>query len=132
MSEIINKETSGLAVQFVEREYFIDRVLILQEKYKEHWSGWYEFLQAYRQHDQSIDSNNFELDEWAFLCEAFSSDLFLREFYQDSGPPHCRVQGSQNPERRSGFCFGALTCSTPSNISTLRSGQLNPVTDIRR
>ena len=137
MTNIINTEKgNGLSVQFVQREYFVKRVFELQEKYKEQWSGWYEFLQAYVKRDSSIDFFNFELEEWAFLCTEFESDLLLSEvqnnvgLWHDSEPPPERHQthGSDKPERRSGFRFGELVCLTPHGISTLCNGRSIPAT----
>jgi hypothetical protein len=108
-----NLQTSGgLTVQFVQQEYFIERIFAFEEKYKHLWNGWYEFLEDYQNKASSIDRSNFELDEWAFLCEEFQTDLFLREIRQeDSGPPgESNAPGSERPEHSSGLSFGELTC----------------------
>jgi hypothetical protein len=103
---------SGFSVQFVQREYFIERALELQEKYKLQWGGWYEFLEVYKNHASSIDSSNFELDEWAFLCEEFMADLIQLEFHADGDEPPGKSSeaDSQRPEINSGLCFGATKC----------------------
>lgn len=120
MSDITynSKTETNLSVEFVQREDFIDRVFALQKKYQEQWGGWYEFLQAYKVRESSIDPSNFELDEWAFLCEEFQPELFLREIHQDdNGPPkQSSVCSSQKPENDSGFCFGARKCLTRRSI----------------
>ncbi len=115
MNEITNN--NRLSVEFVQRDYFIDRIFVLEQKYQRQWNGWDNFLEAYRVKDASVDSSNFELDEWAFLCEEFESDLLLRDFRHEK-PPRCCESGSQKPERTSGFRIWGLLCLTPQNISS--------------
>jgi hypothetical protein len=113
----MNNQTQ--TVEFVQREHFVERALELQEKYKAQWAGWDEFLEAYRKHANSIDSNNFELDEWAFLCEEFQADLLCRELHADDNDPPWQSgeTESQRPEISSGLFFGATRCLTRRSIS---------------
>jgi len=117
MSDISNNisvEVNTLSVQYVERERLIDRVAMFQERYRNIWSSWSEFLQAYETKDRSIDSENFELDEWAFLCMEFQSELLRRDCFH--GPPEqANLFDSPRPESDSGLSFWGLTCLILTN-----------------
>jgi hypothetical protein len=133
MNEITNisVEANTLSVQFVERERLIGRVAVYQEKYKDTWGNWSEFLQAYQNNDRSIDAENFELDEWAFLCVEFESELLRRDCFH--GPPEqAELFGSPRPENDSGLSFWGPTCLTLTSTLSRCSEKSGNGTALRR
>lgn len=102
---------TGLSVNFVQDDYFLIRIREFEIQYHNDFQDWGDFYAQYSK--GTLDKNNFDYDEWAYLCRHFMSALIEGE-----DPPGPKVESAQKPESDSGFCFvGRLYCLTPNNIS---------------
>ena len=105
----------ALSVNFVQSDYFLERIQQFEIKYKDEYNGWGAFLSDYSK--GLADRDNSDFDEWAFLCEHFLEDLI--ESGDDTGPPGAKKYAPQKPESDSGFSFLESKCSTRSTTSRL-------------
>jgi hypothetical protein len=128
MSNINQTENAALSVNFVQAEYFLERIHGFEVKYRDKWQGWGAFLSDYSQN--LVDRDNSDLDEWAFLCNHFMGKLI--ESARDNGPPGAKRYDSQKPEGDSGFCFLERVCSTHNATSRTRCAFSAPARAMRK
>ena len=81
MSEQNAKSTnSAFSVNFVQSDYFLVRIREFEMRYRNAFENWEHFYAEYSK--GTLDKNNSDYDEWAFLCTHFMSQLIDGE-----GPP---------------------------------------------
>src|ERR1700733_5069406 len=130
MNDTTKASANAFSVTFVQSDYFLCRIQQLEEKYRDTWQSWGEFLADYSTGAAKVDRDNSDLDEWAFLCNHFQEQLLRSNC--DVGPPERTMYSSQKPETDSGFCFVENYCSTGRIISIPFCEQLKPATRTRK
>ena len=105
------KRESILQPQFVRADYFLCRVKEFEVKYGKSWS---QFFSEFTSGQENRD--NADYVEWAFLCRTFLPELI--EMENAESPPGDVIEITQEPEKNSGFFFGAIFCSIRNHIST--------------
>jgi hypothetical protein len=114
MSDHGRSSKPHVTVNFVQSEFFVNRIHELEAKYDMKWQV---FVAEYSTGNLPGACKNTDFVEWDFLCTNFASEL-LKPL--EAGPPaEEQFLESQKPEANSGFFdFRVNNCWTSTNMWT--------------
>ena len=105
-------QNNVLAVEYVEEDYFLDRIAALEAKYTMSWGDFFGKWLSKENHEILVQGDGHryaDFSEWAFLCTSLMPVLLTRD--AECPPGYiCDESNSEEPDYKSGFSlFGGRT-----------------------